>query len=175
MPARRVAALYGGEAPLAAALASRLAADGMDVALLGADLTGGESVEKALRRVADELGPPTVLVACLGDGGREPDAELRTAFLLTREAVEHMVDQWWGRIVLLPSTGAGRTLGHAVAGFVKTVALECGVFGVTANAVEVATDPSLCEGAAHAVSFLAGENASFVSGQVIRIDRPAEG
>ena len=155
-----------------------MTASGRRSMVLATDLTSGESVGETLRRVAGDLGPPTVLVACLGDGARAPEADLRLAFLLAREAVEYMVDQWWGRVLLMPSTGAGRTLGHAVAGFVKTLALECGVFGITANAVEVATggayDPSFCAGAAHAVSFLAGDDASFVSGQVIRIDRPDE-
>ncbi|MGH3370754.1 MAG: SDR family oxidoreductase, partial [Nocardioidaceae bacterium] len=68
---------------------------------------------------------------------------LRGTFLMTRAAQKHMIDAGFGRIVNLSSTSALGNRGQAnyaaakagLQGFTKTVALELGKFGVTANAV----------------------------------------
>jgi 3-oxoacyl-[acyl-carrier protein] reductase len=68
---------------------------------------------------------------------------LRGSFLMTRAVQKHMVDAGWGRIVNLSSTSALGNRGQAnystakagVQGFTKTLAIELGRFGITANCV----------------------------------------
>lgn len=68
---------------------------------------------------------------------------LRGSFLVARAAQKHMVEAKWGRIVNLSSTSALGNRGQAnysaakagFQGFTKTLALELGHFGVTANAI----------------------------------------
>ena len=68
---------------------------------------------------------------------------LRGAFLMTRAAQAHMIEAKWGRIVNLSSTSALGNRGQVnyaaakagLQGFTKTLALELGKFGVTANAI----------------------------------------
>jgi 3-oxoacyl-[acyl-carrier protein] reductase len=68
---------------------------------------------------------------------------LRGSFLTTRAVQKHMVDAGWGRIVNLSSTSALGNRGQAnysaakagLQGFTKTLALELGRFGITANTV----------------------------------------
>ncbi|NQE70263.1 Peroxisomal multifunctional enzyme type 2 [Nocardia gamkensis] len=71
------------------------------------------------------------------------NVHLRGSFLLARAVQAHMIEQRWGRIVNLSSTSALGNRGQAnyaaakagLQGFTKTLALELGKFGVTANAV----------------------------------------
>ena len=68
---------------------------------------------------------------------------LRGSFLMTPAVQKHMVDAGWGRIVNLSSTSALGNRGQAnystakagLQGFTKTLAIELGKFGVTANAI----------------------------------------
>ena len=68
---------------------------------------------------------------------------LRGSFLMTRAVQKHMIDAKWGRIVNLSSTSALGNRGQAnysaakagMQGFTKTLAIELGKFGVTANAI----------------------------------------
>jgi 3-oxoacyl-[acyl-carrier protein] reductase len=123
---------------------------------LGADVSEPEQVEAAVARVATELGPPTVLVNNAGitrdnllfkmseqDWDSVMGVHLRGAFLMTRTAQKHMVEQKWGRIVNLSSTSALGNRGQAnystakagLQGFTKTLAIELGKFGITANCI----------------------------------------
>ena len=71
------------------------------------------------------------------------DVHLRGAFLMTRAVQKHMIEARWGRIVNLSSTSALGNRGQAnysaakagLQGFTKTLAIELGKFGVTANAI----------------------------------------
>lgn len=76
---------------------------------------------------------------------------LRGAFLMSRSVQKHMVDQRYGRIVNLSSSSALGNRGQAnysaakagLQGLTKTLAIELGQFGITANAVApgfIATD-----------------------------------
>jgi 3-oxoacyl-[acyl-carrier protein] reductase len=121
-----------------------------------ADVSDAAQVAAVVARVASELGPPTVLVNNAGITRdnlifKMPEQEwdlvlavhLRGAFLMTREAQKHMVEAKWGRIVNLSSTSALGNRGQAnysaakagMQGFTKTVALELGRYGVTANSI----------------------------------------
>ena len=123
---------------------------------LGADVSDAEQVEAAVSRVVAELGAPTVLVNNAGvirdnmlfkmteaDWDTVMNVHLRGAFLMTRAVQKHMIDAKWGRIVNLSSTSALGNRGQAnyatakagLQGFTKTLAIELGKFGVTANAI----------------------------------------
>lgn len=138
------------------ALAEDLRANGHQALGLVADVSDEEAVEAAVARVADELGPPVVVVNNAGiirdnllfkmsvtDWDLVMGVHLRGSFLMSRAAQKHMVAAKWGRIVNLSSTSALGNRGQAnysaakagLQGFTKTLALELGRFGVTANAI----------------------------------------
>jgi 3-oxoacyl-[acyl-carrier protein] reductase len=123
---------------------------------VGADVSDPEQVSAAVTRIADELGPPTVLVNNAGvtrdnllfkmtvdDWDTVVDVHLRGSFLMTRAVQKHMVEANYGRIVNISSTSALGNRGQSnystakagLQGFTKTVAIEFGRFGVTANCV----------------------------------------
>lgn len=131
------------------------AAGGRAIAV-GADVADEEQVTAAVERVVSELGAPTVLVNNAGiirdnllfkmsvdDWDSVMSVHLRGSFLLTRAVESHMRGAGWGRIVNLSSTSALGNRGQAnyaaakagVQGFTKTLALELGRYGVTANAI----------------------------------------
>ncbi len=68
---------------------------------------------------------------------------LRGTFLFSQAAQKHMVEQEYGRILAVSSTSALGNRGQAnyatakagIQGFVKTLAIELGRYGITANAV----------------------------------------
>jgi 3-oxoacyl-[acyl-carrier protein] reductase len=123
---------------------------------VGADVSQADQVETAVGKVAAELGPPAVLVNNAGvirdnllfkmsenDWDTVLGVHLRGAFLMSRAAQKHMVDQRFGRIVNLSSSSALGNRGQVnysaakagLQGFTKTLAIELGPFGITANAV----------------------------------------
>ncbi|MDT2004794.1 3-oxoacyl-ACP reductase FabG [Rhodococcus jostii] len=123
---------------------------------VGVDVGDEQAVAQAVDRVVEELGAPTVLVNNAGitrdnllfkmttqDWDAVMTVHLRGAFLMTRATQKYMVDAGWGRIVNLSSTSALGNRGQAnyaaakagMQGLTKTLALELGKFGVTANAI----------------------------------------
>ncbi|TCP50109.1 3-oxoacyl-[acyl-carrier protein] reductase [Tamaricihabitans halophyticus] len=123
---------------------------------IGADVSDAAQVEAAVNRTAEELGAPTVLVNNAGvlrdnllfkmsedDWDTVLSVHLRGAFLMSRAAQKHMTEAKWGRIVNLSSTSALGNRGQVnysaakagMQGFTKTLAIELGKFGVTANAI----------------------------------------
>jgi 3-oxoacyl-[acyl-carrier protein] reductase len=123
---------------------------------VGADVSDAEQVQAAVDRIAAELGPPVVLVNNAGvtrdnmlfkmteaDWDTVMNVHLRGAFLMSRATQKHMIDAKWGRIVNLSSVSALGNRGQAnystakagLQGFTKTLAIELGKFGVTANAI----------------------------------------
>jgi 3-oxoacyl-[acyl-carrier protein] reductase len=131
---------------------------------VGADVSKSDEVASAVERVAAELGAPTVLVNNAGlirdnllfkmsddDWDTVLGVHLRGSFLMSRAAQKYMVDQHYGRIVNLSSSSALGNRGQVnysaakagLQGFTKTLAIELGQFGITANAVApgfIATD-----------------------------------
>jgi 3-oxoacyl-[acyl-carrier protein] reductase len=123
---------------------------------VGADVSSADQVSAAVEKVAAELGEPTVLVNNAGvtrdnllfkmnesDWDTVMNVHLRGAFLMTRAVQKYMVAAKWGRIVNLSSVSAVGNRGQVnystakagLQGLTKTLALELGKFGVTANAV----------------------------------------
>jgi 3-oxoacyl-[acyl-carrier protein] reductase len=121
-----------------------------------ADVADEAAVTAALARVAAELGPPTVLVNNAGVGPRADLVEmtteqwdtvlgvnLRGPFFATRAVVPYMIDAGWGRIVNMSSISAVGDAGRVdyasakagLIGFTKSIALQLGRHGVTANAI----------------------------------------
>ena len=150
-----VAVLDLEESATGATVAAIEAAGGRALGV-GADVADPAAVDAAVARVADELGAPTVLVNNAGitrdnllfkmtetDWDAVMGVHLRGAFLMTRAAQQHMVAAGWGRIVTLSSTSALGNRGQAnyatakagLQGFTKTLAIELGRFGITANCV----------------------------------------
>ncbi|WP_216906252.1 3-oxoacyl-ACP reductase FabG [Nocardia noduli] len=123
---------------------------------VGVDVSDEASVDAAVQRVADELGAPTVLVNNAGitrdnllfkmsvaDWDAVMGVHLRGSFLMTRATQKYMTEAKWGRVVNLSSTSALGNRGQVnysaakagLQGFTKTLAIELGKFGVTANAI----------------------------------------
>jgi 3-oxoacyl-[acyl-carrier protein] reductase len=204
-----------------AATVDAITAGGGRALAVGADVSQADQVEAAVGKVVGELGPPVVLINNAGvirdnlifkmsedDWDTVLGVHLRGAFLMSRAAQKHMVDQRFGRIVNLSSSSALGNRGQVnysaakagMQGFTKTLAIELGPFGITANAVApgfIVTDMTAAtaarvgmsfedfqaaaasqipvrrvgqvEDVARVISFLCGEGAGFVSGQVIYV------
>jgi len=123
----------------------------------GADMSKADEIERMLRRCADELGGPEILVNNAGIQHVSPvesfppekwDAilaiNLTAVFHTTRLAVPGMKAKGWGRIintasahslVASPNKSAYVAAKHGVAGFTKTVALETARDGITVNCI----------------------------------------
>ena len=188
---------------------------------VGVNVSEPDQVEAAVERVAMELGAPTILVNNAGiirdnlifkmpveDWDAVMNVHLRGAFLMTKATQAHMTAESHGRIINLSSTSAQGNRGQAnysaakagVQGFTKTLAIELGKFGITANAVApgfIATEMTkqsaqrmnmsfedfLAAAATHIpvgrvgqpediaamISFLASEEAGYISGQTIYV------
>ncbi|CCQ46172.1 short chain dehydrogenase family protein [Pseudarthrobacter siccitolerans] len=138
------------------ALTAELTENGHSAVGIVADISDETAVETAVARTAEELGAPVVVVNNAGiirdnllfkmavsDWDLVMNVHLRGSFLVARAAQKHMVQAKWGRIVNLSSTSALGNRGQAnysaakagLQGFTKTLALELGPFGVTANAI----------------------------------------
>ena len=165
---------------------------------VGADVSKAEQVQEAVERVQAELGVPTVLVNNAGiirdnllfkmtddDWDAVLGVHLRGAFLMSRAVQKHMVDQGYGRIVNLSSSSALGNRGQVnysaakagMQGFTKTLAIELGPFGVTANAVApgfIATDMTAATAARIEMSFEDFQTAAAGQIPVRRVGQPED-
>jgi 3-oxoacyl-[acyl-carrier protein] reductase len=163
---------------------------------VGADVSDADQVKAAVDKVAAELGPPVVLVNNAGvirdnmlfkmtddDWDTVIGIHLRGSFLMSRACQKHMVDSKWGRIVNLSSSSALGNRGQVnysaakagLQGFTKTLAIELGQFGVTANAVApgfIATDMTAATAARLGIGFEEFQRAAATQIPVRRVGTP---
>ena len=168
---------------------------GGEALAIGADVSDSEQVQSAVDRVAAELGAPLVLVNNAGvirdnmlfkmgedDWDTVMSVHLRGAFLMSRAVQKHMVEAKWGRIVSMSSTSALGNRGQAnystakagLQGLTKTLSVELGKYGVTANAIApgfIATDMTKATAERMGVSF---EDFSSAAVSGIPVGRPGE-
>jgi len=220
----RVAIVTGGASGIGRATSALLERQGVSVAVLDldgpirVDVADPESVDRAVAEVRATLGPVTILVNAAGipAGGllesstyvewweRALAVNLTGAMLMVRACLDDLVASGAGRVVNVASTealGATRNTGpytvskHGLLGFTRSLAVDLGRRGVTANCV--------CPGAtltgmtaripagdrdafarrhipvgrygrpeeiAHMIVALTAPEASFVNGAVITVD-----
>jgi 3-hydroxybutyrate dehydrogenase len=123
----------------------------------GADMSRPDEIAAMMKRCADELGGPDILINNAGIQHVSPvedfppekwDAiiaiNLSSAFHTTRLAVPWMKAKKWGRIVntasahslvASPFKSAYVAAKHGIAGLTKTVALETATHGITVNCI----------------------------------------
>ena len=206
----------------ARAVADEITSAGGAAVGLSADVSQRDQVQTAVDALAGEFGGLHILVNNAGvirdnmlfkmgddDWSLVMEVHLRGAFLCTQIAQKHMVEAKFGRVICMSSTSALGNRGQAnyatakagLQGFTKTVAIELGPFGVTANAIapgfiETAMTAATAErmgsnidqmreavaaavpvrrggvpeDIANTVRFFAGEEAGYVTGQVIYVD-----
>ncbi|HEY1702161.1 MAG TPA: 3-oxoacyl-ACP reductase FabG [Trebonia sp.] len=165
---------------------------------VGADVSDADQVEAAVAKVVAELGEPTVLVNNAGitrdnllfkmsetDWDAVLGVHLKGAFLMTRAVQKYMVNAKWGRVVNLSSTSAVGNRGQVnysaakagMQGFTKTLAIELGKFGITANAIApgfIATDMTEATAARLGVSFEDFKKGAAASIPVARTGEPRD-
>jgi 3-oxoacyl-[acyl-carrier protein] reductase len=192
-----VAVLDLNEADCADTVAEIEKAGGKAIAV-GADVSKADQVQAAVEKVVAELGEPTVLVnnagvirdnmlfkMTEGDWETVMNVHLKGAFLMTKAVQQYMVNAKWGRIVNLSSTSALGNRGQVnysaakagMQGFTKTLAIELGKFGVTANAVApgfIATDMTAATAARVGMSFEDFQAAAATQIPVQRVGKPED-
>lgn len=202
--------------------AHEIDASGARALAIGCNVADSAQVQQMVDRVLERFGRLDILVNNAGItrdnllfkmGEDEWDAvigvHLRGAFLCARAAQKPMVEQKHGRIISLSSVSALGNRGQAnysaakagIQGLTRTLAVELGPFGITANAVApgfIDTDmtrataqrlgltPEQAQAGAAAriplrrvgqpsevasvIAFLASDDASYVSGQIIYVN-----
>ncbi len=140
----------------AQAVADGIIAAGGTALGLGADVSRRDEVQAAVDSLVGEFGGLHILVNNAGvlrdnllfkmsddDWTLVMDVHLRGAFLCSQIAQKHMVEAKYGRIISMSSTSARGNRGQAnystakagLQGLTKTLAIELGPFGITANAI----------------------------------------
>jgi 3-oxoacyl-[acyl-carrier protein] reductase len=162
----------------------------------GADVSDSAQVTAAVEAIAAELGSPAVLVNNAGvirdnllfkmtddDWDTVLGVHLRGAFLMSRAAQKYMVEQKFGRIINLSSSSALGNRGQVnysaakagLQGFTKTLAIELGPFGVTANAIApgfIVTDMTAATAARIGVPFEDFQKGAATQIPVRRVGQP---
>ena len=163
---------------------------------VGADVSDADQVQAAVDKIAGELGGPAVLVNNAGvirdnmlykmtvdDWDTVLGIHLRGSFLMSKACQKYMVDQRFGRIVNLSSSSALGNRGQAnysaakagMQGFTKTLAIELGQFGITANAIApgfIATDMTAATAARVGMDFEEFQKAAAAGIPVRRVGTP---
>jgi 3-oxoacyl-[acyl-carrier protein] reductase len=137
-------------------VADEITSAGGTALALGADVSQREQVQAAVDTLAAEFGGLHILVNNAGvlrdnllfkmsddDWTTVMEVHLRGAFLCSQIAQRHMVEARYGRIICMSSTSALGNRGQSnystakagLQGLTKTLAIELGPFGVTANAI----------------------------------------
>lgn len=202
-------------------VAEEIAALGSEATAVRCDVSQSADAQHAVDTAIEKFGQLDILVNNAGilrdnlifkmsedDWDAVLDVHLKGAFLCSRAAQKHMVERKYGRIVNLSSTSALGNRGQVnysaakagMQGFTRTLAIELGPFGITANAVApgfIDTDMTRATAqrlgvtpeqfqqgmsqmiplrrvgqpseVASVIAFLASEDASYVSGQIIYV------
>lgn len=129
---------------------------GYSVYAKNASVTDRQQIESAMEEVFNQFGSIDILVNNAGvirdnmlfkmtddDWLTVMDVHLKGAFYATRAAQQYMTQNKYGRIINISSTSALGNRGQSnystakagLQGFTKTLAIELGKFGITANAV----------------------------------------
>ncbi|MBT2736349.1 beta-ketoacyl-ACP reductase [Bacillus sp. ISL-7] len=135
---------------------SELKEKGYDVYSKVANVVDAEQVEDAMKEVYEAFGSVDILVNNAGvirdnlffkmtdsDWQTVMDVHLKGSFNAARAAQKYMVENKYGRIINISSTSALGNRGQAnyaaakagLQGFTKTLAIELGRYGITANSV----------------------------------------
>jgi 3-oxoacyl-[acyl-carrier protein] reductase len=201
------------------ARAAKLRGDGANVFSQVADLADRDQAFGLVAAAQEALGPVEILVNAAGmvqtgtapisasfgelepeDLHRELEITLETAFHTTQAALPSMVERGYGRIVMVssvtgpyvtaPGSTAYATAKGAMDGMMRTIAIEHGRLGITANSVapgwiatassepdELAAGrhtpvgrPGTPDEVAGLIAYLASESAGYVTGQSIVVD-----
>jgi 3-oxoacyl-[acyl-carrier protein] reductase len=110
---------------------------------------------------------------------------LRGAFLMSKACQKHMVEAKFGRIINLSSSSALGNRGQVnysaakagLQGFTKTLAIELGPFGVTANAIApgfIATDMTAATAARVGIGFEDFQKGAAAQIPVRRVGQPED-
>jgi len=174
-----------------------MSAGGRAIAV-GADVSQADQVAAGVEKVAAELGPPVVLVNNAGvirdnllfkmtddDWDTVIGVHLRGAFLMSRATQKYMVEQRFGRIINLSSSSALGNRGQVnystakagLQGLTKTLAIELGQFGVTANAIApgfIVTDMTAATAARIGMDFEEFQKAAATQIPVRRVGQPED-
>ncbi len=164
----------------------------------GADVSDAAQVAGAVEAIAAALGPPAVLVNNAGvirdnllfkmsdaDWDAVIGVHLRGAFLMSRATQKYMVEQKFGRIINRSSSSALGNRGQVnysaakagLQGFTKTLAIELGPFGVTANAIApgfIVTDMTAATAARVGVPFEDFQKGAAAQIPVRRVGHPED-
>ena len=137
-------------------VAAELERIGSEGLVVSCDVSDSAKVQDAIDQTVSHFGRLDILVNNAGvlrdnllfkmsesDWDTVMNVHLKGAFLCSRAAQKYMVEQKYGRIVSLSSTSALGNRGQAnyssakagLQGLTRTLAIELGPFGITANAV----------------------------------------
>lgn len=137
-------------------VAAEIEQAGSQALAVSCNVASREAVESAFQQAVERFGQLDILVNNAGvlrdnllfkmsddDWETVMNVHLKGAFLCSRAAQTHMVKQKYGRIISLSSVSALGNRGQAnystakagLQGLTRTLAIELGPFGITANAV----------------------------------------
>lgn len=163
-----------------------------------ASVTDLEQVEQAMEEIVQQFGSLDILVNNAGvirdnmlfkmtdsDWETVMDVHLKGAFYASRAAQKYMVKNRYGRIINISSTSALGNRGQAnystakagLQGFTKTLAIELGQFGITANSVApgfIETDMTKATAERIGISFEDLVKANISKIPVARSGKPAD-
>jgi 3-oxoacyl-[acyl-carrier protein] reductase len=171
---------------------------GYDFYTKAANVVNGQDVEQAMEEVFNAFGSIDILVNNAGvirdnllfkmtdsDWDTVMDVHLKGSFNSVRAVQKYMVEQKYGRIINISSTSALGNRGQAnyatakagLQGFTKTLAIELGKFGITANSVApgfIETDMTKETAARIGISFDDLIKASVAKIPVARSGKPSD-